>query len=87
MQIGDHKSERVKMERGRWNDVLVEIKKWLVDLRCYFEEEDALNLLIDEEASRVFNFDETGFGLQGSSGLSKVFCRKGIKKNSPKESF
>ena len=55
---------------------------WFEDLKTYLFSEhslDATEFLSEENASRIFNLDESGFALQGTNSRLKVVALKGCK--------
>ena len=59
-----------------------QIKQWFTDLENYLLEEhqiNALDLLLPENSSRVFNLDEAAFRLAGTLGRLKIISLKDVK--------
>ena len=57
----------------------------LKDLKIFLQNEhgiDAETFFSSDNASRIFNLDESGFPLAGTSGKLQVFATRGTKKSS-----
>ena len=58
------------------------IRAWFDELKSFLLEEhqiDAVKFFCEENASRVFNLDESGFPLQGTNSRLQVIAEKGSK--------
>jgi hypothetical protein len=58
------------------------IRNWFVGLETFLKDEhdiDAKTFLTEENASRIFNLDESGFPLAGTNGKLKIITTKGAK--------
>ena len=58
------------------------VRKWFAELEKYLAEEHSINaaeFFTEENRCRIFNWDESGFPLQGTAGKCKILAERGAK--------